>query len=128
MKSPAWLKALSDRITGRTDHCPRPRPRRRVTPLRLEGLEDRSVPATLLVNSIGDDGSANTLRRAVEQANAADVIAFDPTVFATPQTITLTGAPLTLTENLTITGADRLTVYRSEANSTRVLEVNAGAI
>jgi len=37
---------------------------------RLEALEDRLVPAAYHVTSLGDDGSAGTLRDAITQANA----------------------------------------------------------
>src|SRR5688572_6187335 len=76
MKSPTWLKALCDRISGH----PVRRPLRRAGLLRLESLEDRSLPAAHLVTSNLDDGSPGTLRWAVGLANAAsdhDDIVFD---------------------------------------------------
>jgi len=56
--------------------------RRHRLPLRLVALEDRTVPATFVVTSIGDSAAAapGTLRWAINQANAltdADVIEFN---------------------------------------------------
>ena len=56
-------------------------------------LEDRRLLAPFTVTSAADDGSTGTLRWAITQANGSpgvNTISFDPTVFATPQTITLT--------------------------------------
>ena len=47
--------------------------------LRLEPMEDRTVPATITVSTLADDG-AGSLRAAVAQANtdpAPDTIVFD---------------------------------------------------
>jgi hypothetical protein len=78
----------------------------------LEALECRWVPSTFTVNSVGDTGSGSglngDLRYCLTQANSsggANAIQFDPGVFATPQTITLTSAlPVITDNNLTITG------------------------
>ncbi len=54
-----------------------------------------------VVTSLLDDDREGTLRWAVDQANlhhGEDTITFDPTVFGTPQTITLAQGPLTLTD------------------------------
>src|SRR5215475_10359595 len=76
----------------------------------LEVLEDRWVPSTFTVNSTGDSGAGSglfgDLRYCITQANAnagADAIIFDSGVFAAPQTITLTGGALTLTDTATTT-------------------------
>jgi hypothetical protein len=53
--------------------------------LDFEALEERCVPSTFTVNTLGD-GSVGSLRWAVGQANTsagADTIAFDSTVFST---------------------------------------------
>src|SRR5258707_12214901 len=55
----------------------------------LEVLEDRTVLSTLQVTSVGDSGTG-TLRQEIQSAVNGDTIVFDPTVFATPQTISLT--------------------------------------
>jgi hypothetical protein len=71
---------------------------------KLEVLEERVVlsPTVIMVDSTADDGSG-TLRSAIAQANAitksaGSIIEFSSTVFSTPQTITLTGGSLNLTE------------------------------
>ena len=62
---------------------------------RLEWMEDRTLLSAITVTNTLDDGSVGSLRWAVEQANAgggAETINFDPALFNTPQTITLTPA------------------------------------
>ena len=86
-------------------------------------MEDRTVPSTFTVTNLLDDGSAGSLRWAVGQANmAGGAIDFDPAVFATPQTITLTGTQLELTDTTgteTITGP-KAGVTVSGNNASRV--------
>jgi hypothetical protein len=94
----------------------------------LEALEDRSLPSTFTVTSILDNGDVGTLRWAIDQANAttgANTIDFDPTVFGTPQTITLSGTELDLDNP---TGAQRIEgpkvgVTVSGDNLSRVFDV-----
>lgn len=77
-------------------HTPRVRRTARRCHLRLEALEDRCVPANLLVTT-GDDAGAGSLRDALATANAnneADTITFAPAV----TTVSLTSAELRLTE------------------------------
>lgn len=50
------------------------RPTRRECYLTLETLEDRYVPATLMVTSGLDNGAAGTLRYEVAQAHSGDII------------------------------------------------------
>ncbi|MGL5098099.1 MAG: hypothetical protein ACRDD1_21135, partial [Planctomycetia bacterium] len=109
--------------------------------LRLECLEDRSVPAALIVNTLSDataDDGKLSLREAIAAVNAGsaagldvgaqtqiggppfgteDLINFDVFVFAGAQTITLNAALPTLTTAMTIDGpgADRLTIARNAA-------------
>jgi fibronectin-binding autotransporter adhesin len=67
----------------------------------LLALEDRRLLSTWTVTSTLDDGSTGTLRWAIGQANSAggaETINFDPTVFATSQTITLSGTQLELSD------------------------------
>lgn len=83
-------------------------------PLRLELLEDRTVPATFQVNSTSDlasgSGDAGDLRYCIDRANdeinfpGEDTITFDTSVFGTDKTITLGGVELFVTAPLTITG------------------------
>jgi hypothetical protein len=94
----------------------------------VEMLEKRCVPSFTVTNLL-DDGSDGSLRWAVGEANAAggdQTIDFDPAVFATPQTITLSGTQLELTDTTgteTITGpAAGVTV--SGNNASRVFQVD----
>jgi parallel beta-helix repeat protein len=92
--------------------------------------------ASLVVNSTSDSLTPGagllSLREAVAFANAApsgnQTITFDPTVFATPQTIILTGTQLELSRksgSVTITGpAAGVTIAGS--GQSRVFEVDAG--
>ena len=86
--------------------------------------------ATFTVNQTTDAGDGTcdatcTLRDAILAANANpgdDIINFDPTVFNTPQTITLNGTQLTIANGsgaLTIngTGADQLTISGNNAST-----------
>ena len=105
------------------------RQRHRLRPTLL-ALEERTLLSTFTVNSTADDGSSGTLRWAIGQANStggAETIQFDPTVFATPQTITLGGTQLELSDTTgteTITGTAGLTI--SGGGVSRVFEVDAG--
>jgi uncharacterized protein (TIGR03118 family) len=81
---------------------------------RLEPLEDRTVPSTFIVTNLLDDGSAGSLRAAINQANAApdpDTISFAPGLAGTVA-LAPTRGELDITASLTIDGpgADRLTV------------------
>ncbi len=114
-----WLRGFCTRLDTSTKFFPfgvrwmRVRRRMPAKPLaappglRLTLLEDRWVPATFIVNNPTDTtvGGETDLRQAIASANASpgpSTITFDPTVFATPQTITLSGTELTLT-NTTVT-------------------------
>jgi len=100
--------------------------------MRLEQLEDRSVPTAFTVNSPYIDFTVDglvTLAEAVQAANTnapagdapagspgLDSIRFDPMLAG--QTITLAGLPLFITESLTITGlgAGRLAVSGNDVS------------
>src|SRR4051812_22760837 len=78
--------------------------RRRLRPT-VTALEGRALLSTFTVTSKSDDGSAGTLRWAIGQANAnnqADTIVFS-SLFNTPQTITLSGSALDITDSGTTT-------------------------
>ena len=88
---------------------------RQVRPSLLE-LEHRMVLSTFLVTNIADSGGGS-LRDAIGQANAnpgSDMVAFDGTVFNSPQTIHLSSGPLKLTDAATTTvsgpGANLLSI------------------
>src|SRR6266542_564155 len=94
--------------------------------LRVEPLEDRTVPSTFMVDNLADSGTGS-LRQAVLDANAnpgADLISFAPA--ARDGTIALNGGQLSITDDLTIDGpgADRLAV--SGNNASRVFQINSG--
>src|SRR5262245_7347400 len=99
--------------------------------LGLEALEDRSCPAITVLNTLAD-GSTGSLPWAVELANFTpgdDTIDFDSSVFGTPQTITLEGNSLVLSDTTgttTIAGAPGLTV--SAGGLSGVFQIEAGAI
>jgi hypothetical protein len=89
-----------------------------------------ATAATYTVMNTNDSGDGS-LRQAIIDANAsaeADTIVFDMTVFATPQTITLTDGQITISGSLTLNGpgAKRLNVRRGDdAPSFRIFEVSA---
>ncbi len=101
----------------------------------LEVLEGRALLATFTVNSLGDAGSgsgdAGDLRYCINQANAddqANTIVFDSTLFSTPQTITLSGGQLELSDTggtQTITGPAAGVTISGGGNS-RVFQVDPG--
>jgi len=97
-------------------------------------LEDRTLLSTFTVNSTAADGSTGTLRWAINQANAnsqANTITFS-SLFNSPQTITLSGGTLELTDTAktTITGpgANLLTVDGFSNAPVPVFEVTKGAV
>jgi hypothetical protein len=123
----------------------RPRPSRvasRRRPL-IEALEDRSLLSTWLVDGLGDaglgSGTSGDLRWAVAQANAdtdpaGALVRFDPTLFATPQTITLgsslelsnTAVPVTVDGTgvgpVTVTVNQSVRAFQVDQNVTASLE------
>src|SRR4051794_29550197 len=106
-----WFRTLFDSMKQRRFGTPVRWTRHRPTAarLRVEALEDRSMPSTFTVINLLD-GGAGSLRAAVVAANAnpgADAIDF-----ATTGTITLTSGQLDVTDSLTINGpgAGALTV------------------
>jgi hypothetical protein len=104
--------------------------RHRVRPEFLE-LEERRLLATFTVTSAADDGSPGTLRSAIAEANGTfgkNTIQFDPTVFDSIKTITLTPSQLELSNTSgtqTIIGP-AAGVIVSGGNVIRVLQVDAG--
>ncbi len=90
-----------------------------------------TVSGSLVVNSTGDGPTGNTLRDAVAYANTlgagTHAITFDPTVFATSQTITL-NSPLTLSDasGTTIINGPTAGVTLSGGNSVGLFNVDVG--
>ena len=101
----------------------------------LVALEDRRLLSTFVVNNPTDTPVAgeNNLRQAIASANAttgANTITFDSTVFATPQTITLGGTQLELSNTsgtqtitgpsagVTVSGGGLSRVFQFDANVT----------
>jgi hypothetical protein len=106
------------------------RGRLKLRPRMLE-LEGRTMLSTFTVNSTADDGSAGTLRWAIHQANAnrtADTIVFS-NLFASPQTINLTGKQLTLSgrARTTIAGPGENLLTVSGNNASRVFRITSGS-
>src|SRR5262249_8823687 len=83
--------------------------------LQVETLEDRVVPTSYTVTSILASGTGS-LFQAVQDANSnttsPSLITFDPTVFATPQTITMAASLIlsNTTQPVTIQGPTDVTV------------------
>ena len=94
-----------------------------------------ATPTIFTVNSLGDagigSGDAGDLLYCINQANSDDqpnTIVFDPSVFGTPQTITLSGGQLELKDTLgtqTITGPAAGVTISGGGNS-RVFQVDPG--
>ncbi len=109
---------------------------RRRLPLRptVTALEGRTLLSTIVVNNPTDTPVTDQidLRQAIDQANSdggGDTIQFDPTVFSTPRTITLTGGQLEQTGTTAATtidgpGANLLSV--SGNNFSRVFQIDPG--
>ena len=114
-------------------------PRRRHRLWALEGLEDRVLLAATLytVDAITDTGAGSgttgDLLYCIDQANAnsntdGSLIEFDPTVFGTPQTITLSST-LTLSETAgpeVISGPGENLLTVSGNNSVGVFAISGG--
>ena len=104
----------------------------------IGAYEGRVAVPSLVVTTTGDEddgtsdplyGSGTSLREALAYANAnpgADTVTFAPAAFGTPQTITLSGGQLALTDaaRTTIDGGNA-GVTISGGNATRVFQVGA---
>ncbi|WP_165224841.1 choice-of-anchor Q domain-containing protein [Aquisphaera insulae] len=93
------------------------RARRRLRP-GLMALEDRTLMATFSVTNTNDSGSGS-LRAQIALAGNNDTIVFDPAVFSTARTITLTSSTLSVTRDVTIQGpgANLLTISGNSART-----------
>ena len=90
---------------------------------RLESLEGRAVPSTLLVTNTLDDYTPGSLRGDINVAHSGDTIAFDPGLAG--QQILLSGSELDVNTNLTIQGLPAGSVINGGGLS-RVFAVHAG--
>jgi hypothetical protein len=90
---------------------------------RLESLEDRTVPSTLIVTTSADSGTGS-LRDAIAAAASGNTIRFASSL--DHQTITLK-SQLTLSKNLDIEGPGAGLLTISGAGTNRVFAVAAGA-
>src|SRR5262245_20879467 len=135
MMTRTWIR----RLFARTPRTIRKAPAR-FRPI-LEALEDRLAPASFTVTTNADTGTGS-LRAAVVAANktgGSNLLTFDPTLFATAQTITLTSddpnlafGPTALViapgDNLTIEGdPTQAGVTLDGGGSHRLFGVYAGA-
>ncbi len=85
--------------------------------------------ATLTVTNTAVSGAGSLRGQITAAAAAGDTIVFDPTVFASAQTIN-TSSALAISKNLTITGtgARLLTVRRNTATNFAVFQITAGTV
>jgi fibronectin-binding autotransporter adhesin len=123
--------AAKDRRRGESRRA-EDRRRRRLRPTLL-ALEERKLLSTIVVNNPTDTPVTGEfdLRQAIDMANTNggnETITFDGTVFATPQTITLTGGQLELSDT---TGSETITgpaagVTISGGGLSRVFQVDNG--
>ena len=129
-----WLRRCWAKLAQRE------RPVRRKLILRarpqLEELEGRFVPSTFIVDNPTDTPipGMTDLREAITSANAngqANTISFDTIVFSTPQTITLTGLQLELSNTSgmqTIVGpAAGVTISGNNASRVFLIDPNVSA-
>src|SRR5215469_2059168 len=97
MRLHSWIRTLFARPVIRPFRKRPPRAR-----LALEVLEDRWVPSIIVNNPTDTPVAGETdLRQAIVQANTNggdETIVFDKTVFKTPQTISLNGTQLELSD------------------------------
>jgi len=95
---------------------------RRSTRLSLEHLEERAVPAVLMVTNLNDNG-AGSLRAEIQAASSGDTIQFASSLAG--GTVQLTSGELDITKNLTINGAGTGVAINAGGHS-RVFEVESG--
>jgi hypothetical protein len=114
--SAPWLRKL---FRPPTPIRKRPRPR-----LRLERLEDRTVPTIWTVTTLADSGTGS-LRAAVQGAADGDVINFSPSLDG--HAIDLTTGTLVVEHSISIAGpgANQLTVERSYVQNTPAFRIFA---
>src|SRR6516225_3043478 len=112
--STMWFASWSQILQSHSPRTPRHQRRRKqcrrpsFVP-RLEFLENRTVPSTLVVTSATDSGPGS-LRDTIAAAHSGDTIVFDPSLDG--QTIILTSGEVAFNQSLSIRGlgADHLTI------------------
>ncbi|MEO7539612.1 MAG: delta-60 repeat domain-containing protein, partial [Pyrinomonadaceae bacterium] len=88
---------------------------------------DGKVTSVITVTNTNDSG-AGSLRQAIADATPVSTINFDPNVFATPRTITLTSGQLVIDKNLTIQGPGANLLSISGNNAPMAFSVNDGVM
>jgi hypothetical protein len=138
------MKPLLTWLIGTRHHPGRRAPARKYRP-RVEGLETRQLLSTFSVVLATDNGptsqgqgvtqTSGDLRYCLGAAGhgtTADTVVFDPTLFATPQTITLNPQLGTLmlspTQTLTITGPTGRTATVSGGDAIGILAISSGTV
>lgn len=84
------------------------------------------TPRVLTVANTNDNGPGS-LRQAIADVTPIDTINFDPSVFGTPQTITLTSGQIVIDKNLTLPGPGANLLTISGNNASRVFSINRNA-
>src|SRR6516225_7346848 len=123
-----WLRAMKRKSAkGARSHRGARLTRPNRTVLRLEVLEDRTVPSTFTVTNNLDTGVASdgSLRGEIAAASSGDTINFDPSLAG--QTITLTNGELAITQSLDIEGLGANQLAVSGNNASRIFDISSGA-
>src|SRR2546423_1748951 len=100
----------------------------RVTRPVMEKMEVRTLLATVVVNTLADETTANSttsLREAISKALAGDTISFSSPLTGT---ITLSKGQLRIGKNLKITGPGASKIAVSGNNASRIFFLSAGNI
>jgi hypothetical protein len=119
-----WIHWLSRQLrnSSRREHRP---PRGEYFRPRLEALEDRCLPSTLVVTNPLDDANVQgTLRYDIAHAASGDTILITPALHGTP--IVLTQGELYLNKDVTIEGLPNHSATISGNHNSRVFEVATG--
>lgn len=113
-----WVQRLFGR---RTPAAARARASARLS---VQALEGRDVPATLVVTSLADDGSAGTLRYEVGQAVSGDVVAFDPALSG--GTVALLQGQISTNQSIEIDGLGAANLTIDAGGASRAFLFGAG--